>query len=92
MIVKDKNASIEMIAENLQTMVYPNPATKELSIIASENTNISLTDVSGKTIIEPSEIQANTTYTMQLQNIASGVYLVKIASKHSTKTERVVIQ
>jgi hypothetical protein len=92
MIVKDKNASIEMIAANLQTMVYPNPATKELSIIASENTNISLTDVSGKTIIEPSEIQANTTYTMQLQNIASGVYLVKIASKHSTKTERVVIQ
>ena len=47
MIVKDKNATIEMIAANLQTMVYPNPATKELSIIASENTNISLTDVSG---------------------------------------------
>ena len=92
MIVKDKNATIEMIAANLQTMVYPNPATKELSIIASENTNISLTDVSGKTIIEPNEIQANTTYTMQLQNIASGVYLVKISSKYSTKTERVVIQ
>lgn len=91
-MVKENNAALEMIKENIQTLVYPNPASKELSIIASENAQISLTDVSGKTIIAPTEIYANTTHTMHIQNIPAGVYLVKIDTPTASKTERVVIQ
>ncbi len=91
-MVKDNNAALENIAENIQTLVYPNPASKELSIIASENAQISLTDVSGKTIIAPTDIYANTTHTMHIQNIPAGVYLVKIETPTASKTERVVIQ
>ncbi len=91
-MVKENNAAIETVAANIQTIVYPNPATKELSIIASENAQVSLTDISGKTIIEPTEIYANTTHTMYIQNISSGVYLVKISTPTSNKTERVIIQ
>jgi hypothetical protein len=91
-MVKDNNAALENIAENIQTLVYPNPASKELSIIASENAQISLTDISGKTIIAPTEIYANTTHTMHIQNISAGVYIVKIETPTASKKERVVIQ
>jgi chitinase len=91
MMVKDNNAALENIV-NIQTLVYPNPANKELSIIASENAQISLTDVSGKTIIAPTEIYANTTHTMHIQNVSAGVYLVKIETPTASKTERVIIQ
>jgi chitodextrinase len=91
MIVKDNNASLENIV-NIQTLVYPNPANKELSIIVSENAQISLTDVSGKTILAPTEIYANTAYTMHIQNVSAGVYLVKIETPTGIKTERVIIQ
>ncbi len=91
-MVKDNNAALKNIAENIQTLVYPNPASKELSIIASENAQISLTDISGKTIIAPTEIYANTTHTMHLQNVSAGVYLVKIETPTASKTERVIIQ
>ena len=91
-MVKDNNAALENIAENIQTLVYPNPASKELSIIASENAQISLTDISGKTIIAPTEIYANTTHTMHIQNVSAGVYLVKIETPTASKTERVIIQ
>jgi tetrahydromethanopterin S-methyltransferase subunit B len=91
-MVKDNNAALENLAENIQTLVYPNPANKELSIIVSENAQISLTDVSGKTIIAPIEIYANTTHTMHIQNITAGVYLVKIQTPTGSKTERVIIQ
>jgi len=91
-MVKENNASVNTLTESLQTIVYPNPASKELSVIASQNAKISLTDLTGKTVIEAIEISANTTHTMQIEHLTAGVYLVKIATSVSSKTERVIIQ
>ena len=90
-MVKDNNVSIETIAANLQTLVYPNPANQELSIIASENASVEITDISGKVIAYKNELIANTTHHVAVSEFSAGVYLVRIFNANYTKTERVVI-
>ena len=90
-MVTDNNVSIETIAANLQTLVYPNPANQELSIIASENASVEITDISGKVIAYKNELIANTTHHVAVSEFSAGVYLVRIFNANYTKTERVVI-
>ncbi len=90
-MVRDNNVSIETIAANLQTLVYPNPANQELSIIASENASLEITDISGKVITYKNELIANTTHHVAVSEFSAGVYLVRIFNANYTKTERVVI-
>ena len=90
-MVTDNNVSIETIAANLQTLVYPNPANQELSIIASENASVEITDISGKVIAYKNELIANTTHHVAVSEFSAGVYLIRIFNANYTKTERVVI-
>ncbi len=90
-MVRDNNVSIETIAANLQTLVYPNPANQELSIIASENASLEITDISGKVITYKNELIANTSHHVAVSEFSAGVYLVRIFNANYTKTERVVI-
>jgi hypothetical protein len=90
-MIKDNNVSLETIAANLQTLVYPNPANQELSIIASENASLEITDISGKVIAYKNVLIANTTHHVAVSDFSAGVYLVRIYTDNYTKTERVVI-
>ena len=90
-MVTNSNVSIETIAANLQTLVYPNPANQELSIIASENAYLEITDISGKIIAYNTSLTANTTHHIAVSEFLAGVYLVRIFNDNYSKTERVVI-
>ena len=90
-MVTNSNVSIEKIAANLQTLVYPNPANQELSIIASENASLEITDISGKVIAYKNVLIANTTHHIAISEFSAGVYLVRIFNDNYTRTERVVI-
>jgi hypothetical protein len=90
-MVTNSNVSIETIAANLQTLVYPNPANQELSIIASENASLEITDISGKVIAYKNVLIANTTHHIAVSEFSAGVYLVRIYNDNYSKTERVVI-
>ena len=89
-LVKDKNVGLATI-QTIQTTIYPNPANQELSIIASENAYLEITDISGKIIAYNTSLTANTTHHIAVSEFTAGVYLVRIFNNNYSRTERVVI-
>jgi hypothetical protein len=77
--------------QTIQTTIYPNPAKTELTIIASENAYLEITDISGKIIAYNTSLTANTTHHIAVSEFSAGVYLVRIFNDNYSKTERVVI-
>ncbi len=86
----DPSAGIEV--NNLEgVMVYPNPSEGLIKIsndLNVENT-ITVTDLSGKVITTK---VASSSTTIDLSNVGTGIYLVKIANANGQKVERVVIK
>lgn len=68
--------------------VYPNPANSRISVKGSDNMQqLELVDLLGNTIIS-----AQNTKVINVQNIESGVYFLKIVESNSTKLEKVIIE
>ena len=89
-LVKDKNVGLTSL-ETIETRIYPNPAKTELTIVASENASLEITDISGKVIAYNTSLFANTTHHIAVSDFSEGVYLVRIYNDNYSKTERVVI-
>jgi hypothetical protein len=89
-VVTDQNVGLTSL-ETIKTSIYPNPAKTELTIVASENASLEITDISGKVIAYNSSIVANTTNKIAVSDFSAGVYLVRIYNDNYSKTERVVI-
>jgi hypothetical protein len=71
--------------------VYPNPTTDILNVIVSENATVQLLDISGKEVILQTNIAANDNQEINVKNIASGVYLMKIFNNNFVSTKKIVI-
>jgi Zn-dependent metalloprotease len=74
-------------------LVYPNPAHNTISISVAENINsISVTDVIGQTIIAEQKINAGQQIqTIDIANLADGVYFMKVnSSNNQTKIIRFI--
>ncbi len=89
-VVTDKNVGLTSL-ETINTSIYPNPAKTELTIVASENAILEITDISGKVIAYNTSLIANTTHHIAVSDFSAGVYLVRIYNENYSKTERVVI-
>ena len=61
--------------------IYPNPAHTNLYINTTENTSsISVTDILGQTVIADQKMASQQTNSIDISNLADGVYLVKVNS------------
>ena len=89
-IVTDQNVGLTSL-ETIKTSIYPNPAKTELTIVASENASLEISDISGKVIAYNYSIVANTTHKIAVSDFSAGVYLVRIYNDNYSTTERVVI-
>lgn len=90
--------SIDDQNQNAQISIYPNPSETYISIkylmSSSENVNIEITDVSGRTIYSINQLNANTGenyYNMDVRNMESGVYYININSGKSNYTGTFVV-
>lgn len=94
----DTTTSIEELAinkpSNIAIDAYPNPFNSAIKIkIASENPieSIEIFDINGRIIdIIPSELIANEIVWAPSQNAPSGIYLLKVSSKNSSLTKRIM--
>ncbi len=71
-----QNVGLHNISNELNIKVYPNPATNEINIIANDDViieQIFLMDLSGK-VLE----NLNGSTTLNIQHIASGLYLIEM--------------
>lgn len=69
-------------AQSTTILVYPNPAHNSISVTVLESTNsISVTDIIGQTVIAEQKVNgAQQVQTIDIANLASGVYFMKINS------------
>ncbi|MDO9000401.1 MAG: glycoside hydrolase family 9 protein [Bacteroidota bacterium] len=73
--------------------IYPQPAENKLTIKffnLETNAGLFLYDVSGKQLLAKNETISNGLVEVDLSNIASGVYFLKVVSKNKTETRKIV--
>ena len=83
--------------ETEQLLVYPNPSTGELTVRfynESASATISVVDMQGKEIIVSDEKNSADTFSKQLllEDVAPGIYFVKVKTESSLQIRKLVIQ
>lgn len=85
-------ASIEEFESNLFT-IYPNPASGNVNIAVNnltEEAQVSVTDVLGKTVLSSTISDANTN--LNVSSLKSGVYFITLQAQDKSATKKVVIK
>ena len=76
---------------NLNVLVYPNPAVNVLNITLNSNElfNLTITDLNGKQIL--AERISNISNMVDISNLSSGMYLLRIANSNVQSTTKIQI-
>ncbi|MEI6061713.1 MAG: Ig-like domain-containing protein [Bacteroidota bacterium] len=72
--------------------VYPNPASDKLNIEVSVNSKIQLLDLNGKLIVAEQNVNANQKQTIDVSNVAAGVYMLKVYNNSFVKMQKVIVK
>lgn len=93
------NSSINENNNEAQVAVYPNPATSFVNIQLGSNwngeTSITVSDLNGKTVLSQTKVNAsgtNNTFTVDISNLVSGVYLVRVSNNTSVGTSKLIVR
>jgi len=74
-----------------QINIYPNPAKDVLNVTADENSYVQILDATGKQIFVQLNVYANQKQEIGIQNLANGVYIVKVYNENFVAIRRVVV-
>ncbi|MCR4829184.1 MAG: T9SS type A sorting domain-containing protein [Bacteroidales bacterium] len=81
-----------VVAENSGVRLQPNPAHKEVSIVADEPLiAIELCDMAGRTVLQASPTETNA-HTLKLEDIPRGTYMVRVQTARGTTVRKLVVQ
>ncbi len=72
--------------------VYPNPATNLVKISSKENVvvnAISITDINGR-VVKNNKFENRANIEVNISDLTSGVYLIKITSNEGTETKKII--
>lgn len=80
---------IQPVAER-QSRIYPNPASNTIHVQLASNAKVSIVALTGEIIME--QFLSQGTHTLSIQNLPSGLYLVKTEASTSTETHRLIVK
>ncbi|RZS98945.1 beta strand repeat-containing protein [Aquimarina brevivitae] len=83
----------ELLAEGLR--IYPNPTSGVLNITVANNINLQLFeifDLTGKKVFEMKTTTINEVYELEISNLTSGIYLLKVNATNATAVQQIVIR
>jgi hypothetical protein len=88
--------NLKMFDSRSAIKIYPNP-TKEIVNIDyfnsnSENTQISIIDINGKTVYENSYSNTNITINLNVSQFLKGIYIINIKNNTENITSKIVVQ
>jgi NAD kinase len=66
-------AQVTSVKNNDDVTFYPNPANSTLNIVASEDVNVAILSMDGKTLIS-----LNNAKSINVNALASGLYMIKV--------------
>ena len=85
----------DALANQISAVVYPNPANTQATLQINglnQDAKIVISDLQGR-ILSQEEISASTTtYTINLNNMASGVYYVRIVTDNVISTQKLIVE
>lgn len=86
----DYSTQINSLSMNNRLLIYPNPAKNIINITESKNSQILIYDIFGKNII--SKILISDNETIDVSNLESGTYIVKIIKNDSIISKILIIK
>ena len=85
----------DALANAINAVVYPNPATSQATLEINglnQDAKIVISDLQGR-ILSEGEMKANTTtYRLDLSNMASGVYYIRIVTDSVISTQKLIVE
>jgi hypothetical protein len=89
---KGQTTSTEDLFNNLQIVMYPNPASSNVtirfSVLPEEGTKILILDMMGREVF--AKVVQNTSETINIQELQSGMYLVKTELFNKSKIQKLI--
>ena len=83
--------NVTEVAQAQTVSVYPNPSnTGVLNVLVSTNATVELLDMNGKLVISQN-VNANVKQEINVDNLANGVYTIRIQNNEFLSTSKVVI-
>ncbi len=94
---RSKVAAVSINGSHLLWQVYPNPVGSSTALFANTNfakLQMIMTDASGRVVYkgEQSAVTTGQRINIPVQNLAKGVYLLKVSSDKESHTEKIVVQ
>ena len=77
------------VDSELAVSVYPNPASEKVIIENAENANVTIYNIAGKEVLR--SVSNSSLYTLQLNNLSKGTYLVDIQKGNQKVTKKLLI-
>ncbi len=71
--------------------IFPNPTTGLLNVVASENSTVEITDLTGKQVMFVSSLNANVKQEINVSDFSNGMYIVKVYNENFNSVERIVV-
>lgn len=94
-IVDDKPLSLETISKEKEFNIYPNPATKIVNLrlpkFYENNALITIVNSFGQTVLSKTN-NNESMHVLDVSNLSSGVYFIKISNKEATTTKKFIKQ
>ena len=84
-------AGINSINSNSYVTCYPNPSSGFIYVTASEDATAVIFDVTGKTLLLQINVKANCQQKINVENIANGIYILKVHSRNFVSIQKTVI-
>lgn len=82
----------EISKEFADLLIYPNPAKESISIrLENKANNLQVIDVAGRVIINRNNLSEGT-HKLNLTEINTGIYFIKVSNENETKVERFIKQ
>jgi hypothetical protein len=78
--------------EEVMVNVFPNPANDMVNVISSENANIQIVDANGRVVLALNNMNAYQKYSFNTQDLASGIYLMKVFGQSNVTVKKIVIE
>lgn len=86
--VNARLTTVAQVAGKVKSEVYPNPFNSSLNINVANNSNVTISDVTGKVVANFNNLNGNNT--LVTENLSKGVYFVTIQNNSSKEVVKIV--
>lgn len=80
------------LANEVMVNVYPNPSSDVMNVVLSENASAELMDINGKVVLTLSNLNAFQKYEISTQNLANGVYSLRVYNENMVSVKKVSVK